>query len=834
MIDGLAAFIATKGYTIGEPIGKGGMGEVYLGHDPRLNRPIAIKICSLSDHPNSHLEAQNLAALNHPNIVQVYDVLVHSGHTLIIMELVEGPTLKQHLKTTVLTEKQKLNILTQICQALVHAHQRCVFHCDLKSSNVIINQQNEVKLVDFGISIHADNPQPSKINYGSQLTASPEHLNDVPLDQHSDLFCLGLLAFDMFYQRHPFVTKQSSLNAQMFNQPKLDAQSLLPLLPEALTQLLNQLVEVNKQQRPKSSEEVLTRLRDIERQFDMADDDTLAITQVLTSVTPSKAFHKKIITGLLSLFLIFTAGWYWLSLPKEKETVLLLPTTALNTVETNFKLTIDDALSQYFIQNEHYKLLPEADARLIAQMTTKSQSEQLAIAGDELGASTIIRPTIRCEKVFCQVKLHAYRGPTWYVDNEQSGRLNVESYTSLYTFSQLLLEQITTSQQPQNKITSGDEQNYQEYLAIKQAFLHGEITSTSDRNALAQLDTLLTQNTNIYTAYGLYREIALNTYHIDGNPAHLDKLDALLAASPSQYKQTESYLFDLFSLYQAKKDWPKARNIIEQLKIKDPSYYYSLLGKWHHNQNQLTEAKQFYLQSLALKPTLTLRKSLAYLYYLENNLAQALSETMRIVTVLPDDIFANQLLADIYMAQGEYKKSIKHYYSFIEHSQSPVDYTNLSLALWMDQQPKNALEFAEKAVSIAPDNTNFKLNYADLLTVNGETQTAKHQYLQIINKVIEQPSGQDLLEKAQAYSQVGDHMNALKMLNSVILNNDNKPLYFYTATLVNTNAKQFESALVNFEESIQQGYPIAWFQLPWYQPLCTFDTFKNQANTFCL
>ncbi|OUL59092.1 serine/threonine-protein kinase [Pseudoalteromonas ulvae] len=833
MIDGLAEFLATKGYTISEPIGKGGMGEVYLGHDPRLNRPIAIKICSLSDHPNSHLEAQNLAALNHPNIVQVYDVLVHSGHTLIIMELVEGPTLKQHLKTTVLTEKQKLNIVTQICQALAHAHQRGVFHCDLKSSNVIVNQDNDVKLVDFGISISEHNPQPRSINYGSVLTASPEHLNGQALDQHSDLFCLGLLAFDMFYQRHPFVSKQSSLVDNMFKHPKLDAQSLLPLLPEALAQLLNQLVEVDKNQRPENSEDVLTRLRFIEQHYDMATDDTLAITKVLPAANQSKSMFK-LFAAVLSLMLVSATLGYWLITPKEKETVLLLPSTALNTVKTNFTLTIDDALSQYFIQNDQFKLLPETDARLIDQMTAKSHSEQLAIAGKELGASVIIRPTIRCEKIFCQVKLQSYRAPSWYVHNEKSGRLNVENYTHLYTFSQTLLEQITGGHDISTQLNDGDEQNYQQYLSIKQAFLNGDLNNTSDKNSLDQLYTLLKQNNKIYSAYSLYRELALNTYHIDKNPEHLTQMEALLASSPSQYKQSESYHLDLFSLYQAQQEWEKARNVIELLKPKNPSHYYSLLGRWHYAQNQFKETKQYYLKSLELTPNLALRKSLAYLYYIESDFEQALNETLRIVNALPDDLFANQLLADIYMGQGEYKKSIQHYLSFIDSSQTPIDYSNLSLALWLDQQPEKALYYAQKALELATENTGIILNYADLLNVNAKTQQAHDYYQQIINKVLAKPSAQELLEKAQAYSQVGDHMNALKTLSSVVVNNENKQFYFYTATLVNTQAKQFESALVSFEESLQAGYPIEWFQFPWYQPLCKFTIFSNKAGSFCL
>lgn len=832
MISALTLFIKEKGYAIEKPIGKGGMGEVYLGQDTRLKRPVAIKICSLRSHPHSTEEAKNLAALNHPNIVQVYDVLEHLDHTIIIMEYVSGETLKSYLKNQHPDERCKLDILIGITQALCHAHSRGVFHCDLKSSNVVISYQNEVKLLDFGISVNLASSQQSSVNYCSHLTVSPEHQSDQPLDHQTDLFCLGLLAYDLFFNRHPYVSKQSTLTGDFFNQPKLDAHSLLPLLPDALATLLNQLVEVKKQQRPAQCEIVLEQLQMIAQDFDMADDSTQAMTQAMLPVQ-KKPKNRILLAAFTTVILTAIGLFFHFSAQDKKETVLLLPTLALNPVEANFALTIDDSLSQFLIQNSHYKLLPEADARLIAALSDKSQQEQLAIAGNELGATEIIMPTIRCDKIFCQVKLKSYRGPNWYVHSEKSGQLNVENFTSLYTFSQTLLEQITINNDVQNKLSSGDEQNYQQYLSIKQAFLNGEIKSDSDDKALTQLATLLSQNNKIYSAYSLYREIALNTYHIDGNPLLLTQLEALLAASPSHYKQSESYLIDLYSLYLAQQDWEKARAIIEQFKLKDLSQYYSLLGKWHYSQNQFSEAKLYYLQSLELKPTLTLRKSLAYLYYLDNDLEQALTETNKVVNVLPDDLFANQLLADIYVGQGDYKKSIQYYLSFIETSQTPIDYSNLSLALWLDQQPEKALYYAQKALELAPDNNGIKLNYADLLSVNHQIEQAHIYYLQIINKAITQPSARELLEKAQAHSQVGDHMSALKMLNSVVVNNEDKDFYFYTATVVNTNAKQFESALVNFEESLQQGYPIEWFHFPWYQPLCEFNTFNSKASDFC-
>jgi serine/threonine protein kinase len=145
-------------YEIIAPIGAGGMGEVYRARDTRLDRTVAIKVLPdafARDHERLGRfarEAKVLASLNHPNIAAIYDFEDSANVPVLIMELVEGPTLAGHLSRSPIPLTEALAIAKQICEALEYAHERGIVHRDLKPANVKITPDGLVKLLDFGLA----------------------------------------------------------------------------------------------------------------------------------------------------------------------------------------------------------------------------------------------------------------------------------------------------------------------------------------------------------------------------------------------------------------------------------------------------------------------------------------------------------------------------------------------------------------------------------------------------------------------------------------------------------------------------------------------------------
>ena len=199
-------------YEIQEVIGIGGMAVVYKARCHRLNRPVAIKI--LKDEYSKdeefrrrfHAEGQAVAMLSHPNIVSVYDVSTTDEADYIVMELIDGISLKQYMeKKGVLNWKETLHFAIQISKALEHAHSRGIVHRDIKPHNVMVLKNGSVKVADFGIArVMSKGNTLTKEALGSVHYISPEQAKGGRVDDRSDIYSLGVVMYEMMTGRPPY------------------------------------------------------------------------------------------------------------------------------------------------------------------------------------------------------------------------------------------------------------------------------------------------------------------------------------------------------------------------------------------------------------------------------------------------------------------------------------------------------------------------------------------------------------------------------------------------------------------------------------------------------
>src|SRR5205823_4049345 len=211
-------------YEIRSKIGEGGMGEVYRARDEKLNRDVAIKVlpASLSQDGDRLLrfeqEAQAAGALNHPNILAVYDVGMHDGAPYIVSELLEGEELREQLNDGSLPQRKALDYAQQIAQGLAAAHERGITHRDLKPENLFVTTDGRVKILDFGLAKlrpQRNESVSSEIDTRKQITdpgtvmgtvgyMSPEQVRGHEADHRSDIFSFGSILYEMLSGQRAF------------------------------------------------------------------------------------------------------------------------------------------------------------------------------------------------------------------------------------------------------------------------------------------------------------------------------------------------------------------------------------------------------------------------------------------------------------------------------------------------------------------------------------------------------------------------------------------------------------------------------------------------------
>ena len=200
-------------YEIIKTIGEGGMANVYLAHDTILDRKVAIKVLR-GDLSNDEKfirrfkrEALSVSNLSHPNIVEVYDVGEEDGNYYIVMEYIEGKTLKQLLqKRGALTLTEVIDIMSQLTDGLAHAHEAYIIHRDIKPQNIMIEDNGRIKITDFGIAMALNSTQLTQTNsvMGSVHYLPPEQANGKGATVKSDIYSLGILMYELLTGSVPF------------------------------------------------------------------------------------------------------------------------------------------------------------------------------------------------------------------------------------------------------------------------------------------------------------------------------------------------------------------------------------------------------------------------------------------------------------------------------------------------------------------------------------------------------------------------------------------------------------------------------------------------------
>ncbi len=328
-------------YEIIDKVGSGGMADVYKAKCHRLNRFVAIKVLK-SEYSNDkgfvtkfRVEAQSVAGLSHPNIVNVYDVGEDNGTYYIVMELVEGITLKSYIeKKSRLEVKESVGIAIQIASGIEAAHNNHIIHRDIKPQNIIISRDGKVKVTDFGIAKAATSETVNSNAMGSVHYISPEQARGGYSDEKSDIYSLGITLYEMLTGKVPYEGDNTVSVALLHIQGEMaPLREVDPNIPLSLEKIVLKCTQKRPERRYLSTDELID---DLKRSLSAPDTDFVKISQPTVDTSPTivlsdedvktiKKETKKTIEPIIQsdqykkIDVIDTSKAYSRELPKEKE-----------------------------------------------------------------------------------------------------------------------------------------------------------------------------------------------------------------------------------------------------------------------------------------------------------------------------------------------------------------------------------------------------------------------------------------------------------------------------------------------------------------------------------
>ncbi|MCR5598205.1 MAG: Stk1 family PASTA domain-containing Ser/Thr kinase [Lachnospiraceae bacterium] len=256
-------------YEVLDKVGAGGMSDVYRAKDHKLNRFVAIKVLKQEFAENTEfrskfrMEAQAAAGLMHPNIVNVYDVGEESGFSYIVMELVEGITLKKYIeKKARLSVKEAVSIAIQVGRGIEAAHNNHIIHRDIKPQNIIISKEGKVKVTDFGIAKAATSNTITSNVMGSVHYTSPEQVRGGFSDEKSDIYSLGITLFEMLTGRVPYNGETTVAVAIQHIQEEMPSpRDYVPEIPVSVEQIVLKCTQKSPDRRYQSAPELIEDLK---------------------------------------------------------------------------------------------------------------------------------------------------------------------------------------------------------------------------------------------------------------------------------------------------------------------------------------------------------------------------------------------------------------------------------------------------------------------------------------------------------------------------------------------------------------------------------------------
>lgn len=690
-------------YTLVSALGSGGMGEVYLGHDTRLGRQVALKFLPASLRQDSERlrrfqhEARAASTLNHPNVATIYEIGEAEGVTFIAMEYIEGVTLDRKISAGPLTAPEIVNISIQIADALDDAHARGVVHRDIKSANIMVTRREQVKVLDFGLAKLSsivdqqlsDLPTAVKtmpgLVMGTVQYMSPEQALGKSLDARSDIWSLGVVLYELATGKKPFsgATATETIDNIRHSQPEAIARFNYDI-PAELERIVRKCLEKNPESRYQSARELMIDLKNLRRTLEHGP------TVTVKSPAGKSNLRIRIIAPVAAVVVIALLSVYYLIQRRQQQAQVASAAEIKSIAVLPFKPLVindrDETLELGMADTLITKLsnIRQVDVRPISAVRKYTGLEQDAIAagrdqqvdavldGVIQRAGDKVRVSVRFLRVSDQAQL-------W------SGEFQ-EHMTEIFAVQDSISERVvsalalTLAGGERQRLAKQYTQNTEAYeLYLKGRYHLNRLTDDGFLKARDYFQQAVDRDPNYALAHAALAEayVALGGWNVTTpNEAFPKGRDAAKQALKLDPNLAEPHAMLAMISFAYDWDWKTAEEEFRKALELNPnspdphqwySYYLTAMGRFEESLAQMERARE--LDPASLSKVAGVGEILNFM----GRIDEAIRQQEKALEMEPNSGFAQWALGNIYVHKRMYDKAIEQYKKAIPLSGNSPD-----------------------------------------------------------------------------------------------------------------------------------------------------------------